>query len=223
MIRGSIVQQYTVRVTGLNWLTPHTFELRMTRPAGFDYQPGQKITFREGTLERDYTLLGPRDGSELAVCVRHIPEGRFTPRLARAGHGDAFRITGPQGFFTYQPSNRTAVFVATGTGVAPFVAFARDGVQGFHLLHGVRCVQDLYYRELFEAAADRYVPCLSAAASEGVAPHAFSGRVVRCVRERYTGGEHDFYLCGRDDMIRDVMAVIDDHCDGARVFTEAFF
>lgn len=223
MILRGIVQRYTVRITGLTWLTPHAFELRMARPAGFDYQPGQKITFVEASLERDYTLLGPRDSSELVVCVRHVAGGRFSPRLAGAGRGDEFRITGPDGYFTYKSSNRIAVFVATGIGVAPFVAFARDGVRGFHLLHGVRCVQDLYYRETLEAAAARYVPCLSETAPEAVAPPAFSGRVARCVRERYTAGEYDFYLCGREEMIRDVMAVIDDHCEGARVFTEAFF
>lgn len=217
------VTQYAVTVTRTTWLTPDTVEVRLTRPSGFDYLPGQKISFFHDSVQRDYTLLGPPDEPELALCVRHIPQGRFSPLLAMAEPGDRFHVSRPFGFFTFKASDRTPVFVATGTGVAPFVAFVRAGVRGFHLLHGVRSRQDLYYEAELANAAERYIPCLSEFSADDPPTDAFTGRVDRCLTERLPDGAYDFYLCGRNDMIREVMLLIDERWDGAYVFTESFF
>ncbi|MBI5894459.1 MAG: hypothetical protein HZB24_00055 [Desulfobacterales bacterium] len=125
MIDRSGVRDYAIHVMGRRWLTEGIFEIRFDRPAGFDFLPGQKIGFKLQGATWDYTLLGPAQDPALSLCVRHIPEGRFSPRLAAAQPGEPFQITSASGFFTFKPSPRPAVFVATGTGVAPFVAFAR--------------------------------------------------------------------------------------------------
>lgn len=223
MTRGAVLQHYTVQVTGRRWLTGHTFEIRFGKPPGFEFLPGQKIGFVDPAARRDYTLLGPTHAPELALCVRHIPQGRFSPRLAEAQPGDRFQITKSFGYFTYKPSPRPAVFVATGTGVAPFVAFARAGIQGFELLHGVRSADELYYRQELASAARRYRPCLSGPlpAAEGL--EAFAGRVDACLADRFPPAKYDFYLCGNGDMIRDVMRRVDERFHGSHVFTETFF
>ena len=207
--------------TKSKWL--HTFEIRFSRPDGFSFRPGQQITFIHAALRRDYTLLGPTDDEDLAVCVRHIPQGRFSPLLAAADPGDGFTITAPFGFFTYQRSPRPAVFIATGTGIAPFVAFARAGVRNFNLLHGVRTPAELYYAEELSAAAHRYIPCLSVSFAPLPYPHAFHGHVGDYLAAKHPREIYDFYLCGRSEMIRDVMRIIDEHYDGSRVFFETFF
>ncbi len=42
---------------------------------------------------------------------------------------------------------RPQVFVATGTGIAPFVSFVKMGVENLILLHAVSSVSKLYYNE----------------------------------------------------------------------------
>ncbi len=217
------VRDYTIHVIGRRWLNERIFELRFDRPPGFDFQPGQKIGFRFQAATWDYTLLGPTHGPELSICVRHLPEGRFSPRLAAAAPGEPFQIGAASGFFTFKPSPQPAVLVATGTGVAPFVAFARAGVRGFDLLHGVRAAEDLVYGRELAAAARTYRPCLSGPLPATGAPEFFAGRVDACLTQRLSPGMYDFYLCGNGDMIRDVMRLIDERFPDSRVFTETFF
>jgi hypothetical protein len=40
---------------------------------------------------------------------------------------------------------------------------------------------------------------------------------------RLAPGRYDFYLCGRQDMIRDAIHIVDDRFGDSRIFTEAFY
>jgi NAD(P)H-flavin reductase len=123
----------------------------------------------------------------------------------------------------FRTSDNTPVFVATGTGIAPFVAYQRSGVSGFILLHGVSNEQQMIYRTRLEVHSRRYVPCLGRASrnkTDGSGP--FIGRVTDYVNHVLPPGEYDFYLCGRREMIYDVLTVIDDKFTTSRVYTERY-
>jgi ferredoxin-NADP reductase len=113
------------------------------------------------------------------------------------------------------------VFVATGTGIAPFSAMALSGVSNFTLLHGVNTSDDLYYAELFRAQAAHYVPCLS----EQTVPlqGAFQGRVTAYLEQQLPPGKYTFYLCGRQAMIHDATHLIDERFHGSKIYTEIFY
>lgn len=222
---GNKEQKHTsVTVSGLTWLADHTFEIRFHRPNGFEFVPGQKIGIVHGTIYRDYSLISSTHDSELSICVRMIPGGKLSPTLARAKTGDGFNITAAFGFFIYQSSRYPAVFIATSTGIAPFVAFANDGVKDYHLLHGARARAELYYRDTLLGAAQKYTPCLpEREVKEGMAHDAFHGRVTTFLGQQLKPGVYDFYLCGRGEMIRDAMRIIDLKFGRSRVFTELYF
>jgi benzoate/toluate 1,2-dioxygenase reductase subunit len=205
-------------------LTERTMEIELTRPSSFDFAAGQRIRFIHHSLERDYSLISTPTDSTLALCVRIVEGGVFSSLLASAPLGRRFSFTGPHGYFTFRPSGRPAVFIATGTGIAPFVSMARSGAAGFILLHGVKAAEDLYYESLFRDRAKRYIPCLSgewnqAAASAG----AFRGRVTDYLERNLPSGVYDFYLCGRLEMVRDVILLVDETFPGSFVFTEIFY
>ena len=215
---------YPVPVTGRTWLTDQTFEIRFARPAGFDFLPGQKIKLMAGPTHRTYTLINAPHDDDLAICVRHIPQGKISSLLAGVPMGRMLHLSPAFGFFLYQPGRYPSVFVATGTGIAPFVAFARAGVRDFHLLHGVRQAAELYYHDLLADCAHAFVPCLTAAPSHLPQwPQLFTGRVTTYLETRLAAGDYDFYLCGRGEMVRDAMRIIDRRFPSSRVFTETFF
>jgi len=217
-------QCYRVSLDHRRSLTSGTFELHFARPAGFEFRPGQKITLFGDTAVRDYTLVGAPEDRTLSICVRHVPGGRLSPALARAEAGDRFQISAPFGFFLYQSTGRRAVFAATGTGIAPFVAFVRSGVRGFCLLHGVRTQRQLYYRDILSQSAEQYSPCIpGSGAHDGRPPDAYSGRVTGFLENCLSRGTYDFYLCGRREMVRDATRIIDRRFPDSRVFTETFF
>jgi NAD(P)H-flavin reductase len=115
------------------------------------------------------------------------------------------------------------VFVATGTGVAPFASMARAGVKDFILLHGVRRFLDLYCESLFRKTARRYVPCVSNLKDPGEgASGVFAGRVTGFLEEHMPFGAYDFYLCGRGEMIRDAIHLVDQKFSDSLVYTEPF-
>ncbi len=207
-----------------HWLSKKAFEIELSRPPGFQFKAGQTIRFIHGDIERYYSIISAPGDPTLALCIRSIEGGKFSPTLASADIGTRFKLTGPHGYFTFNTSPRPPVFVATGTGIAPFVSMARSGVSKFTLLHGVSSVEDLYYEHLFRQITSNYIPCTSdPTADERMLPGRFQGWVSDYIRKNLHRTEHDFYLCGRDEMVRDVTLLIDDCFPGSRVFIEVFF
>lgn len=215
---------YSAKMLKRGRLSKKAFEVELARPPRFEFFPGQRIRIVDQELERDYSLISIPGDSTLAFCVRHVQTGGMASRLAGVETGTKIRFTGPHGYFSFRPSRRPAVLVATGTGIAPFVSIARSGVSGFTLLHGVRSAGELYYAHVFRRAAKNYVPCLtgSESAPETALP-AFRGRVTRYLEEYLAPGVYDFYLCGRSEMIRDVTILVDERFAGSRIYSEAFF
>lgn len=205
-------------------LSSDTFELRLARPEGFDFRAGQHIRLEVQGVERDYSLTSGPEASHLALLIRRVPEGALTPCLASLEPGSEIDFSGPRGHFAFRPSDLPAVFVATGTGIAPFAAMVRSGVRDFLLLHGVRTAEDLYYEDLLRAAAGEVVPCLTRH-GDGQLPHAeaFFGRVTAYLEANLPRKAYDFYLCGREEMIRDVTLLADEAFPGSRVYAEIFF
>jgi benzoate/toluate 1,2-dioxygenase reductase subunit len=223
-VRSSLktkVENYSSELIARRWLSNKSFEIILTKPKSFEYEPGQWIRLIHHTVERDYSLVSSPTDPDVALCIRNIEGGILSPGLSDAPVGACFNFNGPHGYFTFRPSSRPAVFVATGTGLAPFVSMARSGVTGFILLHGVHSAEDLYYSSVIKSAAKQYVPCISEAdMSSG---EHFRGRVTDCLRKNLAPGAYDFYLCGSREMIRDVTFLVDEKFPGSLIFTETFY
>lgn len=200
-------------------LSESAFEIELERPRDFSFEAGQSIRVYIGGEGRDYSLAGSPSAQTLLLVVRRIAGGAVSPALADAAPGSLFDFTGPHGVFTFRPSPRPVVLVATGIGIAPFLSMVRRGTVGFTLLHGARSADELFHRRELETAAARYVPCLSRQASPGC----FDGRVTAWARDHLPPGTFDFYLCGGRQMARDMILLVDERFPGSRVYTEIFF
>jgi benzoate/toluate 1,2-dioxygenase reductase subunit len=214
-------QNYSTELIERRWLSNKSFELTLEKPTAFEYLAGQWIRLIQGAVERDYTLATAPTDPNLALCIRNLESGILVSALSHAPVGTRFNFNGPHGYFTFKPSNRPAVFVAAGTGVAPFVSMARSGVTGFTLLHGVRTASENYYASVLKSTAKHYILCLS----EGRASpqDVFPGRVTDYLYNNLAPGSYDFYLCGRREMIRDVTICVDEKFPDSLVFTEIFY
>ena len=214
------VATYISELIERRWLSKSSFDITLAKPEGFEFRPGQCIRLLQDRIERDYSLVSAPEDPHLALCIRNIEGGILTPTLSAAPIGSHFNFSGPHGYFTFNPSDRPAVFVATGTGVAPFVSIARSGVTGYILLHGVNTADEAYYAPVFKNTAERYVPCISEDTSSS--SH-FQGRVTDYLRNRLAPGAYDFYLSGRREMIHDVTLLVDEKFAGSLVFAEIFY
>jgi ferredoxin-NADP reductase len=206
------------------WLSKNAFEIELTRPPAFDFKAGQTICFTHDSIKRYYSLLSAPDDPTLEFCIYHVPQGNFSPVLADARIGALFQVSGPHGYFTFSRSERAPIFIATGTGVAPFVSYARSGVTDFTLLHQAISADELYYRSYFQKNTPKYFPCLVAPPStESTLSNFFCGKISECIRKNLRPGSYDFYLCGEREMIQDVTLLVDEIYPESRLYTEVFY
>jgi benzoate/toluate 1,2-dioxygenase reductase component len=214
----SATAPWSAPVARRTWWSPRGFSVEVETPAGFGFVPGQSIRVCHGDQARDYSISSAPGSPRLELCLRLVETGSVSPFLASAPEGTRVPFEGPHGQFVFRRSPRHAIFVATGTGFAPFLSMVRAGQRGFTMLHGVRTPDELFCREEL-AAAGRFVACVSEGAEAGL----FHGRVTDWIRDNLPAGAYDFYLCGRREMVRDVMTLVDERFPASRVYTEIFF
>lgn len=217
---NSSADHYWTQILQRRWLSNKTFEIRLKKPPTFTFEPGQRICLSHNTVARDYSLVCPPDDPDLLLCIRNVKGGLLSPELSALPINSQLHFTGPDGYFVFRPSIRPAVFVATGTGIAPFCSMVRAGITEVTLLHGVATAAELYYTSVFESLVKRYVPCLSQpdVSSDDI----FGGMVTEYLQRHLAKGRYDFYLCGRQQMIRDVTLLVDEKFEGSYLYTELF-
>jgi len=160
---GSEARSRAFRVIGRRDLGPDAYVLRITRQE-LEFTPGHHVHLGlEGSLDlREYSIYSAPDDDFLEVLVREIKDGLVSRQLRDLEPGDPIRLEGPYGYFTIPDpaSDSPLLFVATGTGIAPFHCFARAYFSlEFTLLHGIRTDVDQF--EYSDFPADRIVSCLS--------------------------------------------------------------
>ena len=194
----------------------------------FPFEAGQYATLglmgSAGKLvQRPMSISSSADDlSEYEFFIRLVNEGGFTPLLWERSVGDAINIKGPKGKFLLQDDGRRSLFVASGTGLAPFVGMIetlrdRGQTRDIVLLHGVSYDYDLAWREqLTELEASdgfplRYVGTISRPQQ---CPEwtGCTGRVEAIVETQLdehclSAEDTTIYLCGNPDMITAVDAI----------------
>ncbi len=205
------------------------FELEIERPESFAFLPGQHIRLRTEEGARDYSLANAPGEACLRLWIRAVAGGTVSARLARVQADDPLEFTGPSGQFLYRPTDDPAVFVATGTGIAPFASMAASGVSEFALLYGARERAELDLASALRSRARLFVPCLSRAAGDAAGGEGetelrggYAGRVTRYMERELPAGRYDFYLCGAAEMIQEAIAIADARFPQSRIFAEAF-
>jgi benzoate/toluate 1,2-dioxygenase reductase component len=214
----------TTELIGRRWLSENAFEVELRRPPGFNYQAGHTLRLMHAHQKRYYALVSAPSEPTLQLCVHHVETGGMASTLAMADRGAKFEMTGPHGFFNFALSTRRPVFVATDTGIAPFVSMVRSGIRGFTLFHGARRAEEHYYRDLVSQAADKYIPYNLEIPENNKKPSGlFPGETAGLIAQHLKSGRYDFYLCGWQQMIREVVHLIDAHFPGSNVYTEVFY
>ena len=147
-----------------------------------------------------------------------MPDGIVSPWLFDLQPGAEVEMHEPLGYFTLRHPGHRAVFVATGTGIAPFRSMLLDYLPHTHLdvtlLYGVRYEEGLLYKEEFERLAHeyekfRFIPTVTRPTagwkgrSGRVQTHIDEALALKTPDELLTT---DVYICGLREMVDDVRA-----------------
>jgi len=141
--------------------------LRITRPRGYRFAPGQfaRVCIQRadgGLIWRALSMCSAAWDDELEFLVVRIADGPFSNELWPLAPGASVLLdASPQGFLTIDrfADGSDLWLLATGTGLAPFVSILRDPAtwQRFENIVAVHCVREsseLAYRDTLAPAPD---------------------------------------------------------------------
>jgi ferredoxin--NADP+ reductase len=219
-----VIERKTVWSEGL-------FTLAIKAPEVAAFQPGQFLQLGidqpDGHLHRPYSVASPH-GETLEFFIVLVEDGKLTPHLWKMEPGEKLDVsTKAAGSFTLGHSPDAAVLwlVATGTGLAPYIAMLRteepwERYAKIVMVHGVRHATDLAYQQELADYRTRYgerfhcIPVVSREDCEG----ALRGRITTCITNGTleAAAEQTFtpdccvMMCGNPDMLNETESLLGD-------------
>ncbi|MEJ2059706.1 MAG: ferredoxin--NADP reductase [Gammaproteobacteria bacterium] len=220
-VEGKVIEQK-------QW-TEHHYSLRFEAPIE-PFEAGQFVRVAldiDGQrIARPYSCVNPPQDPVLEIYYDIIPEGPLSNRLPALEPDDTlFVASRAQGFFTLGevPDGSQLWMLSTGTALGVFLSILRTEepwrrFDRLVLVHAVRRVQDLVYRDIIDRIAERhadrfqYIPFVSREQTD----FALSGHIPDAIREgqleQRAGLEFtpdaQFMLCGNPGMLKDTTAVL---------------
>jgi len=180
------------------------------------FVPGQFLsvtaTIGEDDITRAYSIVSPPDGNRFALCANLVQEGHLSPFLFSLSPGDEIDFKGPYGAFILRRPASDSIFVATGTGIAPFRSMLLSHLDAhpdrrFTLIFGVRHERGLLYHDELSALAEAhanfsYQPTLTRPSDHWTGG---TGRVQQPTLEALGDRrDMDIYICGLREMVEDM-------------------
>ncbi|GGP25296.1 FAD-binding oxidoreductase [Silvimonas amylolytica] len=152
-------------VTLNTMLSPDVRVLGLKPEQRFSFEPGQHlvVTLQDGP-SRCYSMArAPNGDGTIELHIRRRTGGAFSDRgISQIGVGQHVGISGPLGDFRFPAGDGPVVMLATGTGIAPFLAMLEQQLplnttRPITLYWGGRSSADLYARDRLLAWQEQYV------------------------------------------------------------------
>jgi ferredoxin-NADP reductase len=207
-----------VRAASLSEVTKH-LEFELPGEKRFGFVPGQWLSFKQAKpdgeeITRAYSIASPpTEDSRFALCLNRVQDGFMSNFLCDMKEGDEIACQGPFGDFILRPPMRDTVFIATGTGIAPFRSMlrwlladeSRHQEKQLWLLFGNRYEKDVYYHEEFLDLAHRhsnfnYLPTLSRGGAQWHGLRGYVQEHVPAIVENRL--DMQAYICGLEKMVK---------------------
>jgi len=215
------VREFTGEVVRIRDLTRDIKELRirLVEPSAIEFVPGQYVQLEAPAygdnpepVYRAYSIASPPSETDhLELIIRLAPGGICTTWVfTLLKEGDTVRFNGPYGQFRLSESGQEMIWIAGGSGMAPFWAMARHMRE--HAIQrkctyffGAVRESDLFLVEEFRQLERdlpnfAFVPALSGADAGGWSGE--KGLITEVVGRRIPDGAgKEGYLCGSSGMV----------------------
>ncbi|WEX90981.1 benzoate 1,2-dioxygenase electron transfer component BenC [Sinorhizobium garamanticum] len=167
---------------------------------------------------RSYSFSSAPGEGRIGFLIKKIPGGLMSGWLECAEIGTKLELTGPQGSFYLRDVQRPLLFLAGGTGLAPFLSMLEvlaraNSQQKVHLIYGATRDLDLVLVDELEAYAKRLANfSYSTVVAEESSSHPRKGWVTQHMpAEVLNDGNVDVYLCGPPPMVDAVRTYFNDN------------
>ena len=202
-------------------LTEDVYELTFQTKQPLNFIGGQFVTIKIADQEkpcfRAYSIASPPSDNEFKLCIKVMDGGRGSNWLKELKIGEDVVFLGPSGKFIFEPSNKKVIFVATGTGLAPFTSIiqeelAKGNNQNLHLIFGVRHINDVFYKDLLDELQQKYKNFtykITLSQPENESWNGEKGRVTDILEKTSIDPTNtSVYICGLKNMIDSVTELL---------------
>ena len=183
------------------------------------FLPGQYVNIGVpgSGQHRSYSFSSAPGETKISFLIKKIPGGVMSTWLEAAKPGDKLDLQGPLGSFYLRDVQRPLLFLAGGTGLAPFLSMLEvlarsNSQQPVHLIYGVTRDLDLVQVDAIDAYVAR-LPNFSYATvvADAASNHPRTGGVTQHIpANALNDGAVDVYLCGPPPMVDAVRKYFDD-------------
>lgn len=235
------VPTFTVTFTHIAIIAKDVYEIRCAKPEGFSYKAGQFILFSvplvshpDDIQPRAYSIASAPHEDELLFLIKLKEGGRMSRWIEeKCRIGCTLPMQGPFGVFTLRGDlDRPLLFVATGTGLAPFRPFLLEMIRSndtrkIDIVFSVRTEEDLFWIKEFTMFAEK-LPTLTFHVSLTQGSDGWTGlrgRVQGLLPAIIQGlSERTLYVCGNPTMTQEVkrLALEQWHIPRERLHAEGF-
>ncbi len=182
------------------------------------FRAGQYLSFQIkigcSLVTRAYSISSsPKEAlaGEYCIAVKRVPDGFVSGYILDSWNiGDTVKAYAPEGTFVYEPLRdaKTVVGVAGGSGITPFLSFAKaidEGTEDFNLvlLYGAKTKKDLAFKNELDEIADRcdkvkVVYVLSNSKAKGFEQGFIGEELIR--KYAPENAEYSIFACGPEAM-----------------------
>ena len=201
---------FTVKVLSTAEVTHDVRRLRVEKPKGYEFVPGQATDVaidKEGWRDeqRPFTFTSLNEWPELEFTIKIYPDhDGVTRQIGLLSPGDQLIIDEPWGAIRYKGRG---CFIAGGAGITPFIAIIRNLKQqkqldGNRLIFSNKSEKDIILRDEFENASG--LECVFTVTDQSESTLAHGTIDQKFLKRTIQDFTQQFYVCGPDQMVNDV-------------------
>ena len=206
--------EFLVKIKSIEKITHDVNKIKIERPAGYDFIPGQATDVAINTADyknekRPFTFTGLTDWNELEFIIKSYNDhDGITKKIGELKPDNELLIGEPWGAINY---NGQGMFLAGGAGITPFIAILRDlkkkkRLPGHLLFFSNKTESDIILKEeLTEMLGNSFVNLLTRERSKDY----YFGRIDEAfLRMWIVDVVQSFYVCGPEGFVKDINSIL---------------
>lgn len=206
-----MIQDYISKVIKHELISPKIYltTLELIEPEEIEFLAGQYISLDVGRGQRrSYSIASvPAIKNEIDLLVDVSPQGPGSEFFKNLKIGDRVEFKAPLGKFVLETGDGDYLFLATGTGLAPFMAMIPVLLEKIstqvNFLLGFRFLEDIFYEKELSSLKEKYPNfdykiCLSKPSESW---SELKGHLTEYLEDFTPNHETNVYLCGNKAMV----------------------
>ena len=220
------IKRETKDAVSILFNVPEEFKSHYTFVAG--QYVNLRLTLDGQEIRRAYSICADPESGQLRIAVKAVKNGKFSQFAnTKLKVGDVLEVGKPEGKFTFEPQadrqKNYAAFVA-GSGITPVISILKsvlksESQSSFVLVYGNKSSEETIFHQELHALQSQYTGRLFVhyVFSQAKVDGELFGRIDKSVVNFVLNTKHKeltfdkFYLCGPEEMINTVSAVLKEH------------